>query len=171
MKPINIRAVPLRYGSPEKEEDMKKVFLASVLAMFAFCAQAQEDFTAGVEVGLNICKPSRAKNGDNVEATYNRQGFAVGAFGEYNFLEGLMVRLGVKLESRPYRANRLYMPKEAMGIRLFVEDKTTPYYLSVPLQLGYRFRLSDDVALSIAAGPSVSFGLFGKTNLSYEAVD
>ena len=41
------------------------------------------------------------------------------------------------------------------------EWTATPYYLSIPINLGYRFRLSNSVNLRAEAGVSVGAGLFG----------
>lgn len=38
-----------------------------------------------------------------------------------------------------------------------------PFYMDVPIHLGYRYRVSDDVALLGEFGPYVGIGLFGKT--------
>lgn len=41
-------------------------------------------------------------------------------------------------------------------------SKSTPYYLNIPVHIGYKFSAGRNVSLFVNAGPYISIGLFGK---------
>ena len=42
------------------------------------------------------------------------------------------------------------------------DNKCTPYYLNIPIHIGYKFPVGRNVSLFINAGPYFNIGLFGK---------
>lgn len=134
----------------------RKILLSLVCLIMALTAMTQVRF--GVEAGLNIV------HAYDTERT--NPGFNVGVSGEYGFgrnwyIDGILKfsqqTCGDKYQSSiidPFLGTiQLTGPK--------IKTRFTPYYLTLPVHIGYRFALSDKARLSVSAGPMIGVGLFG----------
>lgn len=136
---------------------MKKILL-SLLALGCFSAANAQTFRFGPTVGGNL----------NIsDETKTKIGFAVGAKAEMNFnnLEnGWFMDASVLFNNRNRQSEKYYTNE---GIYSNNETKLTlcwkysTYSLLVPVNVGYRFRLSDNLNLLAAVGPYADFGLTG----------
>lgn len=133
-----------------------RYLLLGVLAFTVLSTTAQLRW--GVEAGVNV---SHA-----FERTETKVGFNLGATGEYAFAKHWFADAALKLSSQPcgdrswLGGNYYDTPNSAP--EYYVERDYTPYYLTLPVRVGYSFDASSKVKLSVAAGPIIGLGLWGK---------
>ncbi len=127
---------------------MKKLFLLAVLAVMAVSASAQVEkgFRYGVTGGISMSNVT----GDDVDGS-SMIGYQVGVIADYNFNEKLFVGTGLGLVNKG--------TKDMFGGAVEGDFKGT--YLSLPIHIGYRFNVSDNMLLNVSAGPEIAYGLFG----------
>lgn len=136
---------------------MKKILL-SLLALGCFSATNAQTFRFGPTVGGNL----------NIsDETKTKIGFAVGAKAEMNFNNpenGWFMDASVLFNNRNRQSEKYYNNE---GIYSNNETKLTlcwkysTFSLLVPVNVGYKFRLSDNLNLLAAVGPYADFGLTG----------
>ena len=128
---------------------MKKVLLFFVLvAMSVVSVNAQDNLKWGVMAGMNVSK-------------YTITGFD----SRIGFHAGVKAELGLSQE-----ASGAYMDFAALltlkGVKIdggsIASIKFNPYYLEVPVHVGYKYAVNDDFALFGNVGPYIAVGLFGK---------
>ena len=138
---------------------MKKKFITYFI-LLVFCLPiAAQNFRVGVTAGANL------HSSTNIDA---RMGFSIGAKGEYGFNsldEGWYADASLLLESHAWKVEF-----GNLGLYLYKSSRqyTTPWYLNLPIHVGYRFPVSQDVKMLVNAGPFVGLGLFGTSK--YEIV-
>lgn len=86
----------------------------------------------------------------------NKSGYHIGLQGDINIYKGLYAQAALMLEGRNYGGN-VFSTYGASW-------QSKPYYLSIPVHVGYKFAVADNVKLSLSAGPKFDIGLFGKHN-------
>ena len=140
---------------------LKKLFLLFIASLSVIEINAQARW--GVEAGVNLSFPSNTNE--------TKTGWNVGLIGEYNMNKGLFAETALKLTSKPFCSTNSWkltkMPvsdwQEATGYGW----TGTPYYLNIPLRMGYKIDLKA-ASLSLAAGPYIGFGLFGTAYHHYQ---
>ena len=116
-----------------------------------------QEFRVGATAGVNVNSPS----GDDTGLI----GFNVGVKGELGLLqasEGWFMDFSALLSSHGWKSVAYYDKATATSLQW----KATPYYLSIPVHVGYKFRCSDKLKLFVSAGPYAGIGLFGKETLT-----
>lgn len=128
---------------------MKKVLLFfALVAISVVSINAQDNLKWGVMAGMNVSKytitgfDSRIGFHAGVKAEL---GFSQEASGAYMDFAALLTLKGAKID--------------AGSLASF---KMNPYYLEVPVHIGYKYAVNDDFALFGSAGPYIAVGLFGK---------
>ena len=109
---------------------------------------AQDNLKWGVMAGMNVSK-------------YTITGFD----SRIGFHAGVKAELGLSQE-----ASGAYMDFAALltlkGAKIdggsIASFKFNPYYLEVPVHVGYKYAVNDDFALFGSVGPYIAVGLFGK---------
>ena len=102
--------------------------------------------------GLNLNVPSDLESG---------LGFRVGVKGELALpkqVGGLYADFGLALSSIPWQTVKRYNPNTG----IVTQDKATPYYLNIPLHVGYKWNCGQNAKFFVNAGPYLNVGLFGK---------
>lgn len=145
---------------------MKKILLTLLLALPFCMATKAQDFRMGVTGGYNLSSPSGYKS---------QSGFHVGVKGEFGLpqvAKGLYMDFGLMLSSHGWKSpgyyyNGIYTSpdgekpdKPSSGFT--ADNKCTPYYLNIPIHIGYKFSVGRNVSLFVNAGPYFNIGLFGK---------
>ena len=129
---------------------MKKILL-SLLALGCFSAANAQTFRFGPTVGGNL----------NIsDETKTKIGFAVGAKVEMNFNNpenGWFMDASVLFNNRNRQSENYFNNETKLGQYW----KYSTYSLLVPVNVGYKFRLSDNLNLLAAVGPYADFGLTG----------
>ena len=136
---------------------MKKILLLLLVALYwgGLRAQAQE-IKLGVSTGMNISSPSKLDS---------KLGFNVGAKGELQFPNSMYLELGLSLSSKGWKSKGYYDTTTQ-------ETKTwegTPYYLEIPLHLGYKVSAGENFKILGSVGPYAGLGLFGKSTYRVES--
>ena len=131
---------------------MKKLIVAVLIGVMAIPSMAQE-WRVGATAGVNV----NATTGVHYRG---QTGFNVGVKAELGLPQvtnGLFMDLGGSLSSHGWK--RGYYDNSAATL---LEWKATPYYLNIPVHVGYKFRCCDNLKLFASVGPYANIGLFGK---------
>ena len=139
--------------------NLKKHLFVCLLAFAAICANAQE-IKYGVTAGINF--NSLSSNSNDA-----RTGFHAGLKTEIDFNEKLYVNAGLMLTSKPWGD---------LGITTPAWNKTdfwnaTPYYLEIPVHVGYKLPVAKNVKIFAEAGPYMAIGLFGSGKYTEKQYD
>ena len=128
---------------------MKKILLfAVVMAMGLGSVNAQENLRWGVTAGMNSSKYSNS-------FMNSRTGFHVGVKAEMalpQVAEGVYLEFGGLLTSKGSKVN----------YGSLVSLKLNPYYLEIPVHMGYKYVINENFAVFGNAGPYAAIGVFGK---------
>lgn len=132
---------------------MKIKVLIAAIAVSGMAATAQ--MRVSVEAGVNV------SHGYDMSET--KAGFNVGVTGEYSFTKNWFIEAALKLSSQPCADKYTFgFENSNAGATMNVDASYTPYYLTLPVRIGYGFRITDDMRLSVAAGSMIGVGLFGR---------
>ena len=115
---------------------------------------AAQELRMGAMAGMNFNVPSDLKSGI---------GFKVGAMGKLTLptvAKGLYTDFGVALSSVPWKTERLWEPMS----NTTHQSKASPYYLNIPVHVGYQWNCGNQSKLFAGVGPYLNVGLFGKIN-------
>lgn len=135
---------------------MKKFLLFALVAISAMSINAQDNLKWGVMAGMNVSKYT-------ITGFDNRIGFHAGVktevglsqdangSGAYMDFAALLTLKGAKIDGG-----------SVAGITL------NPYYLEVPVRVGYKYAVNDDFSLFGSVGPYMAVGLFGKAKLKVD---
>lgn len=117
-----------------------------------------QDFKFGAIGGYNHCAPS---------ANNRKPGFHVGAKGELSltkqgdlYLEFEAIYSAQKWEHWGFKYNGANVDGTT------INHAFTPAYLQVPIRLGYKMPVSNEVKLFVNAGPYANIGLHGKNKVT-----
>lgn len=137
---------------------MKKLVFLSLLLFSVSIGSHAQNLKVGVTAGLNISSPSDYDS---------KTGFNVGVKGEWglpNVSKGLYLDFGVLLSSQGWESSGYYDTQKKQGMQW----KGNPYFLNIPIHIGYKFSLGHNTALFAHVGPYIGIGLFGKNKLVTE---
>jgi hypothetical protein len=146
---------------------MKKTLLAIPLCMlFAFNSNAQDDSKStssvgfGIKGGYNIANVSTNNDGSYDEKN-GISTFHVGAYVDLPVLPILSLQLGATLNGKGAK-----MSIGNTSSNSFIEAKSNPMYLEVPLNAVFKLPITSTSNVFIGAGPYAAIGLFGKNKLT-----
>lgn len=137
---------------------MKKLFFLSLLLLSVSIGSYAQNLKVGVTAGLNISSPNDYDS---------KTGFNVGIKGELglpNVSKGLYLDYGVRLSSQGWESAGYYDAQKKQSMQW----KGNPYFLNIPIHIGYKFSLGHNTALFAHVGPYIGIGLFGKNKLVTE---
>lgn len=135
---------------------MKKLIVAVLLGTMAIPNMAQE-WRVGATAGVNVNATS---------GTYymGQTGLNLGVKAELGLpkaTKGWFMDFGALLSSHGWKNTAYY--NTITGATQ--QWEATPYYLNIPVHIGYKFHCSDNLKLFASAGPYVNIGLFGKEKM------
>ena len=136
----------LEYQTPAKQVSK------SMLAIGLGSINAQDNLRWGVTAGMNVSSL-------NVTGLDSRVGFHAGVKAELGlpqFTEGLYMDFGALLSLKGAKV-------EAGSMASF---KINPYYLEIPVHIGYKYAVNDNFSVFANAGPYIAIGLFGKAKMT-----
>ena len=143
---------------------MKKFTICILMGAMAAGAGAQ-GLRYGVEGGLNVSSPMNADG--------TKCGFNVGVNAQLPLKGAWYLEGALKLSSKPFtvKENYYYSPDSWSSSIYEINGKAdiTPYYLNIPIHAGYKVALSDNLNLSLSAGPYFGIGLWGKGTAKIDA--
>ena len=124
---------------------MKKLFFAAfALVAGVLSAQAQTAINPRIEVGANFARGIDKPLGVTVDNKV-RTGFRASVAAEIELASGVYLAPGVTFRQEGFK----YANGHNFGLN----------YISVPVDLGIRVGLGDNLAVSVEAGPSFAYGL------------
>ena len=124
---------------------MKKLFFAAfALVAGVLSAQAQTEVHPRIEVGANFASGVHKVVGATPESKV-RLGFRASLATEVGLASGVYLAPGVTFRQEGFK----YISEDGYGLN----------YISVPVDLGIRVGLGDNLAVSVEAGPSFAYGL------------
>ena len=124
---------------------MKKLFFAAfALVAGVLSAQAQTEIHPRIEVGANFASGVNKVVGVTPESKV-RLGFRAGLAAEVGLASGVYLAPGVTFRQEGFK----YISEDGYGLN----------YISVPVDLGIRVGLGDNLAVSVEAGPSFAYGI------------
>ena len=130
---------------------MKKLFFAAfALVAGVLSAQAQTAINPRIEVGANFARGISKSAGITID-TKVRTGFRASVAAEIELASGVYLAPGVTFRQEGYKFGN----GNGYGLN----------YISVPVDLGIRVGLGDNLAVSVEAGPSFAYGLSTTSNL------
>jgi hypothetical protein len=148
---------------------MRKIALFSILAfLFFYSAQAQVRF--GVKAGLNLATVAGTSDLDDFyEEDYLGEGFnpkmvpsfMIGGQLDYNFGEEVGLGVGLQISGKGFRLDESFNSEDE---RITYDERTTPFYIQVPVQFQYR-----NSGFFGAIGPYVGFGIGGRYEFEFDA--
>ncbi len=133
-------------------------FYVSTLCLSA--AYAQQRFSAGPRVGLNLSK----FNGD-VGTNQFHPGFVAGGFLMYSSLN----HFGISADVLYAQRGAAFRLQQANGSTITYDQRVN--YLEIPVALRYFLTLSGNFRPNLFVGPSLAFKLNAKTNLTNPKTD
>lgn len=140
-----------------------KALVASMFLLIVFPSSAQNDkFEKEAFAGVTLSNYV----GDDAENFDIKPGFNVGITGRYYFVKNLFVEGSLVALTQGYKNKTVSTSGSVWddeGGNYDSEIKTTfnTYNLALPVLVGYRFNLSDDINVKIKVGPYVSYVLSG----------
>lgn len=145
---------------------MKKILFTSLI-LLSFCMMTKaQDLRVGATAGYNLSSPSGYNSGS---------GFHAGLKGELGLpqvTKGLYMDFGVMLSSYGWKSPGYYYDdnynssSDKTTDDNTLEYKLSPYYLNIPVHIGYKFSVGRNVNLFVNAGPYFNIGLFGKSKIT-----
>ena len=130
---------------------MKKLFFAAfALVAGVLSAQAQTPINPRIEVGANFAR-GISKVGSVTAESKVRTGFRASVAAEIGLASGVYIAPGVTFRQEGFK----YGNGNGYGLN----------YISVPVDLGIRVGLGDNLAVSVEAGPSFAYGISTTGNL------
>ena len=130
---------------------MKKLFVIIVSFVFCAAASAQQNTRWGVIVGMNSSELTSSRYLDS------RIGFHLGVKAEIGLpqvSQGAYLETAMLLSLKGEKTSNEFDGDEGI--------KVNPYYLEIPVHIGYRYALSKNFNLFGSFGPYFAYGLFGK---------
>lgn len=128
---------------------MKKLSLIlTVLLMGALSMSAKGLLVPEIVAGMNVASY-------NQDGASSRIGFHAGVRGDYYVTgsqEGFYFNAGLMLSLKGCTVD--FISKSS---------RLNPFYLDIPVHVGYKYSVTDNIGIFADFGPYFSFGLFGKT--------
>lgn len=129
-----------------------KVF---IIAIFVAAVSVTAQVRTGVEAGVNVSH--------GFDTSKTRAGFNVGLTGEYGFADNWLVDAALKLSSQPCADSFMAgFDNPGSSMTANMELSYTPYYLTLPVRIGYRMSIAGDMKVTVGVGPMIGAGLFGR---------
>lgn len=126
----------------------------------ATMAQAQS-FRWGVEAGMGVVSPTDMKSG---------VGFQLGVKGEMAFKsaqQGWFIDAALLFDKKNSKSDGYY----EMDTRTSTAYQCSPYGITIPVNVGYKFQVAKPVSVYLAAGPYVTVGIAGSYKQTYDRYD
>lgn len=129
---------------------MKKIIMAIVAFItITASAQVEKGFRYGLAFTGSMSKYSELPDAQNVF------GYGGGLIVEYNFTPNVYLETGLQFDLRGTKVETL----EVAGQSLFVDGNLKSYNMIVPIDIGGRVNVSNNISIFGQVGPYVSFAV------------
>ena len=141
---------------------MKKVILSLVTLLAATTlATAQMHPTVKLEAGANFSNMTGKANGETEDGDI-LIGYRIGGGVEFGISDGFYINPGLYFLSRGAKGT-VELPKTT-DYSMKVVSSTWLHNVEIPIHVGYRAAVAPSMAVSIQAGPWLSYGFLGKVS-------
>ena len=134
---------------------IKVVLIAVAILIGANVSAQNSPLTFGVRAGGNLS----TFIGDYTDELSPKFGFNVGVTMDYAFSQNLFLMTGLEFTTKGTRFEDSIMEE---GIRINVTATMNPMYLQLPVHLGYKIDIGNDMRLVLRAGPYIAYGIGGQ---------
>lgn len=151
---------------------MKKILFLIAAAAFPLSVAAQNDFFStkkvkpevhwGVRAGMNLS--TMHFSGDYAEGG-TKPGFHIGVVAEVPYMESLWFKTGLYYSMKGFKNTEDY--QSSLGAYT-LEDKANAFYLQIPVQASYRYKIDRHFGLQVDLGPYFAVGTNGKWHYKYD---
>ena len=144
---------------------MKKILSLSIVAVMAASMLSAQELRVGVTGAMNVSRYAIESAGVSVDSD-SRIGFKAGVRVE---MEAPFITDGFYFDSELLLSSRGAKIKAIIN-EANVELTSRPYYLEMPIHIGYRMPLGENFSLYGSFGPYLAVGLFGTERLNTDGV-
>jgi len=152
---------------------MKKYLIAAVALLgFSSAAMAidyepEEGFTFQANVGMSVSSIS------GLEDYGSKAGFTIGAKGEYMLPSamGVYVNAGVDwtMKGAKHEWDEHFSIPTVVDATYSITNTISTHYIQIPIHVGFRYNLAENLGLYGEFGPYFAFGLAGSSKNSLDA--
>lgn len=142
---------------------MKNILLLTAFLFVVCSVYSQEKlFSLGVKAGINLSNLSI--EGPDMDA---RLGYQFGVVGEYKLQNSFFLHGSLNISSKgaKYKVEEYGdINGDGYGYEDYISMKTTwnATYLELPVMVGYKLSVTNDLAIKFMAGPYIACGIGGK---------
>lgn len=106
--------------------------------------------------------------GKDIDGTKMKVGFHAGFTGRYNITEGLFAESGLAFATKGFKSednstSGNYWDDYGPNYDSEIETTMETYNIDVPISIGCRFSLTENMKIRIKAGPYITYALFGES--------
>lgn len=139
-----------------------KIFI-SILVLFVSTKVSAQKFEKEVLVGLSM----NNFIGDDMESVDMKMGFHAGFTARYNFIKNCFLEGSLGIATKGYKSGRFmssgqYWLDEDANYDSDMSSKYTSYNVELPILVGYKFVLNDDLNFKVKVGPYLTYAISGK---------
>lgn len=141
---------------------MKKNLFFILMLLCGIATMSAQGLRFGAEAAVDFSNPINSTG-------EHRTAFHIAAKGEYNFKnasKGWYLSAALGLYSKPGEDETGGEFDGVGNLSAAYTFSYTPWYLQLPVHVGYRYSLSNIVSLQIETGPYFAAGIFGREHLT-----
>lgn len=140
---------------------MKKIMMIAAVALASIGFATAQNVNYRVEAGANFANQDVKLKGITIDAKKMLIGYRAGAAAEINFAENFYVAPGLT-----FKMNGTKLSSSKLGsCELFI------HYASLPINVGFRTNITDELGLSLEAGPYLAYAMAGREKYDDQSFD
>ena len=149
------------------------IILFSILCFFG-CANAHAEKRSGNQEGKNAFRwgITGGMNVSSPTSVETKVGYQLGLRGEWDFKsrqEGTFLSVGLMLNEKGWKHKYYVFDTPSQPYPRTWKKKATPTCIEVPVHIGYRWRVTENLTLFASAGLYANFGVYGKEKTTASA--
>lgn len=151
---------------------MKKLAFLLVAALFIGASTVQaknEKISYKIQTGLNLSQITSPDYEEAEDEDYKdgvKPGFSLGFRFDYQFNNYIAIQTGLDYNMLGEKTKSIVSPEE--GSKTETKIKTTAHAFQIPIMVGARYSINDDIKLQFNTGLYLGFGLGGKVKYKRE---
>lgn len=139
-----------------------KLFGIAIALLACIGVNAQnKPLTFGVKAGMNLANFSGNGSGDSKA----KVGFNVGITLDYLLDSNIYLLTGLELTTKGAKEEVTVVDG---NVSYKATEKANPMYLQLPVHVGYKVLVNEDLKIVIHAGPYIAYGIGGKAKMEYK---
>lgn len=145
---------------------LKKISICALALCFSTAISAQNNDTKiEKEVFAGLSMNNFA--GDDIDGADMKMGFHAGFTARYFFVKDFFLEGALGIATKGYKSSKVmssgqYWDDEGANYDGSISVKYTSYNVDLPILVGYKFSLNDDLNFKIKVGPYLTYAISGK---------